>query len=40
MAISAMETYFNELAAVLDRALRPGEVYTARWPPRTPTSCA
>jgi hypothetical protein len=28
MAISAMETYFNELAALLDRALLPGEVYT------------
>ena len=28
MAISAMEAYFNELAAFLDRSLLPGEVYT------------
>jgi len=28
MATSAMETYFNELAALLDGALRPGEVHT------------
>jgi predicted Zn-dependent protease len=28
MAISTMETYFHELAAFLDRALVPGEVYT------------
>ncbi len=28
MTISTMESYFNELAAFLDGALRPGEVYT------------
>lgn len=28
MTTSTMETYFNELAAFLDGALRPGEVYT------------
>ena len=28
MAISAMETYFNDVAAFLDGALLPGEVYT------------
>jgi len=28
MALSTMESYFNELAALLDRALQPGEVYS------------
>ena len=28
MALSTMESYFNELAALLDRALLPGEVYS------------
>ena len=28
---SAMETYFNELAALLDRSLAPGEVYLCRF---------
>jgi len=29
--MSAMETYFNELAALLDRSLAPGEIYLCRF---------
>src|SRR5438874_4572664 len=30
MSASTMETYFHELAALLDRSLEPGELYTCR----------
>ena len=31
MMVSAMETYFNDVAALLDRSLAPGEIYICRF---------